>query len=190
MKPIENITNFLTDLGFTLRVVSTPFRSAFIPGIYIDGMTLLINFDTLQEVGDILHEAGHVAVMPSMFRSTIHGDVDSAFAASKEYLETHDFIDENCVENPICRALIQCGESEAMAWSYAAAVAADIEPRLVFHSAPRTAPDGKQFLAYEGEGEEIVVMFQMGAHYGVHGLQAAKMTTVRTFPKMIRWLQV
>lgn len=145
-------------------------------------MTLHVFTDTLMSPGDILHEAGHVAVVPSLFRDKIKGDAEASIRSHiDDYMNTHAFHSDDGLftENEIMRGCLQCGEGEAMAWSYAAAFAAGIPPESVFHDN-----------SYDGEGKSLIEMFSMGAHFGVHGLQAAKMTTVRTFPQMMRWFQV
>jgi hypothetical protein len=173
------IDNFLTGLGFNLRRNSIGWRT-FVPGIFVNGMTIMVDSDRLLSPGDIFHDAGHVATVPSMFRDRLRGNVGKSLVpVMRAYFRTHDLmLDDRGTEDPVCRGLLQCSEAEAIAWSYAAAVASGLPPESVFH--PK---------AYDGEAATVQVMLSLGSHFGVHGLQAAKMTTVRTYPKMMLWLQ-
>ncbi len=174
MKHLKSIVRFLTDIGFVVEESSRS-SEGFLPGILVYGMHLYIGPEL--SPGDLLHEAGHIAIVPKMFRSFLKGDVEGSLDKyANEYIKTH--FNPNCDEDPIIRGLLQCGEAEAIAWSYAAAIAAGIPPTSVFHSA-----------AYDGEGESIIFALSMSAHPGINGLQAANMTTVKMFPKMKKWLQ-
>jgi hypothetical protein len=179
MTDLDKIMVFLGDLGFTFQRTIKPRGATFIPGIYTEAMTLHIDVTQLTP-GDILHEAGHVAIAPSMFRRHMVGNFDTLQPITSEYCDTHPLIvDDSGAEDSIHRALLQCGEAEAIAWSYAAALAADIAPQSVFH------PNG-----YDGQSESLLIMLQHKAHFGVHGLAAAKMTSRQIYPAMLRWLQL
>lgn len=83
-------------------------------------------------------------------------------------------------ENPALRALMQMGESEAIAWSYAAMVAAGAPLDEMWQSDPGL---------FVGDAPHVLQMLQGNSHFGINGLQACGMTTVRTYPSMKRWLQ-
>lgn len=178
---LDNIERFITDLGFRMVRENQQRTGLFVPGVYMDGMTVYVSLSELVSPGDIYHEVGHVAIIPAMFRPHVKGDVEKSLEhLTKDYLDTHPInIDDNGTEDMVCRGLLQASESEAQAWSYAAAIASGIPPESVFHKN-----------AYDGEGDNSIIMLSHANHRGVHGLQAAKMTTKRTFPTMIRWLQV
>jgi hypothetical protein len=97
------VTDFLTkiDLPFIFTDID---ESTFVPGILIAGGALNIDRSKCTYVGDILHEAGHFAVLTPSERKTAHGDVGDA------------------------------GEMAAMLWSYAAALDIGLDPKVVFHS--------------------------------------------------------
>jgi hypothetical protein len=76
-----------------------------VPGIAIDHGTLLIDKPKLLYPGDLLHEAGHLAIMTPERRMGIQGD------AGKKAAE----------------------EMMAIAWSYAAAVHLGLPANVVFH---------------------------------------------------------
>lgn len=79
---------------------------------------------------------------------------------------------------------MQCGESEAVAWSYAAAAAIGIDTRVPFYR------------GFEGTGLDLHDQIAAGYHFGIHGLAAVGMTQLprrhhgTPFPRMKRWLQV
>ena len=80
-------------------------RPSFLPGVAIEGGVLVVDEERLRYPGDLLHEAGHLAILPHHARRKIQGDAgpDGGF------------------------------EAGAMAWSYAAAVHLGIDPAIVFH---------------------------------------------------------
>lgn len=101
---LDRILRFLLDIGFQFREVEISQRT-FVPGIAIDGGTLLIEKSKLLYPGDLLHEAGHLAVIPAEKRMRVQGDVGKKAAE----------------------------EMMAIAWSYAASVHLGLEPSVVFH---------------------------------------------------------
>lgn len=170
---------FACDLGIDARIGRRRWVNEFLPGILVWRGKLRINPAHTVGYDDICHELGHLATLPSIIRPYAIGDVDSSTAAyAKSYLDCHKFIVGPAgEEDPICRALLQCGEAEAIAWGYAAQIHLGLDPRLI--------------LADCTEHETYTIMWELseGSHYGVAGLAAAGMTTKRTFPKMKRWIQ-
>jgi len=78
----------------------------------------------------------------------------------------------------VYRALLQAGEFEAQAWSYAAAIVCGINPSSGFHTR-----------AHAGEGPFILAMVSMSLHVGVNGKEAAGMCVRQSFPVLRKWLQ-
>jgi hypothetical protein len=101
---LNRITRFLLEIGFQLRKTELT-QETFLPGIAFDHGTLLIDESKLLYPGDLLHEAGHLAVIPAERRRRAQTDV------SKKAAE----------------------EMMAIAWSYAALVHLGLEPSVVFH---------------------------------------------------------
>jgi hypothetical protein len=106
-KEFDKILFFLEEIGiaFQLEKIS---EHSFLPGLKLCEGSLIIDKEQLKYVGDILHEAGHLACMPPEIRKKMNGD-----------LEDTD--------------LHRGGEMMAMAWSYAACIHLDIDPHIVFH---------------------------------------------------------
>jgi hypothetical protein len=98
------ILEFLEEIG--LRVCREPIYGAtFLPGIAIRRGALVVDESRLLYPGDILHEAGHLAVLTPDVRAAVDGDVG----------------DDGGME------------MGAIAWSYAAALHMGLDPAVVFH---------------------------------------------------------
>ncbi|HEX3468354.1 MAG TPA: hypothetical protein VHT05_09780 [Candidatus Elarobacter sp.] len=80
--------------------------ATFLPGLVIDGGTLVVDRERLLYPGDLLHESGHLAVMFPARRARANGNLEVTLG------------DEIC----------------AIGWSYAAALAAGIDAAIVFHA--------------------------------------------------------
>jgi hypothetical protein len=100
----EAIVAFLDDIGLPVRFTDIT-EPTFVPGIRIEGGQLTVDETRMLYPGDLLHEAGHLALLPAGQRAAITGDVggDGGF------------------------------EMGAIAWSYAAALHLRIDPAIVFH---------------------------------------------------------
>jgi hypothetical protein len=77
----------------------------FLPGIHADSGILRVDPSRLSYPGDLLHEAGHLALLTEQQRRQVIGDVGDSGGA----------------------------ELGAIAWSYAAAVYLQLDPGVVFH---------------------------------------------------------
>jgi hypothetical protein len=178
MNDEEKIVRFLGELGFTL--IADPLVEGFLPGVAIEkSMTIRYDVTRLEMLGDLLHEAGHLAMIPSIFRNEVFGNVDEALeTVSRSYLDRNPFMTDVKgvpTEDPTIRGLLQCGEQEAQAWSFAAAMMIGLAPMMVFRN--------------EAEFHSVIVGLQLRRHAGINGMAAAGMTTQNMFPQMIRWLQ-
>jgi hypothetical protein len=99
-----SIVRFLADIGIETRRGELH-EPTFLPGIGIDGGALVIDEAKLTYPGDLLHEAGHLAVVPPERRSAM------AMYAGDDPAE----------------------EMMAIAWSYAAALHIGLGIDVVFH---------------------------------------------------------
>lgn len=101
---VTGIVNFLREIG--LAVHERPvLEISVLPGISVDHGALVLDRAKLKYPGDLLHEAGHLAVVPPYER-------------------------EQCHENVGADGGMEMG---AIAWSYAAALHLGIDPSVVFH---------------------------------------------------------
>lgn len=171
---------FLDDLGFVVRLDAE--ADGFLAGVEIADGELRVASYADDIAGELLHEAGHLAVMPTQFRGLASGDLTEVVETMGRWIETHAA--EVGPDDLVIRAILQCGECEAVAWSYAAAVAIGIDTRIPF------------FRGFEGDGLALHDQVASGYYFGVHGLAAAGMTdlprprSTTPFPDMKRWLQV
>lgn len=102
---VQQIIDFLRDIGLTVRERAIA-GATVLPGIDVEHGALVVDRATLKYPGDLLHEAGHLAVVPSAERQRMHGNVGDDGGA----------------------------EMAAMAWSYAAALHLGLKPCDVFHA--------------------------------------------------------
>ena len=153
----SHMAGFLSSIG--MEVFPSVLSETFLPGVTISHGTLLIDETRLIYPGDVLHEAGHIAVTPAARRWKLHQDAGDDAGV----------------------------EMAAIAWSYAAALFAGIDPAIVFH------PDG-----YRGGARAIVENFSQGRYVGVpllewYGLTAGEKTAaafeVPPYPHMLKWLR-
>jgi hypothetical protein len=99
------LLTFLREIGLPVREEPIAVRT-FLPGLTIDHGDLVVDGALLLYPGDILHEAGHLAVLPPAGRTAAHGDIG----------------DDGGLE------------MAAIAWSYAAAMHLGLDPSVVFHA--------------------------------------------------------
>ncbi len=102
------IVDFIAGIGLPIAEAALP-DGTFLPGIAIRDGGLVVDPAKLAWPGDLLHEAGHLAVLPTALRPTAHDDL----------------VDEADVEH--------AGELEAMAWAWAAVVELGLPPEVLIH---------------------------------------------------------
>jgi hypothetical protein len=152
---VARIVAFLEGIG--IPVVVEPLGDTFLPGATVRNGALVFD-PAIPFPGDLLHEAGHIAVTDPALRPTL------------------------------CEvASDPAEEMAAMAWSYAAALAAGVDPKLVFHDH-----------GYQGGGTHLVEAFTGSVPLGAPMLQVYRMTGLANnaaelglpvYPTMARWLR-
>lgn len=100
--------SFLNQIGIETRFEKLD-EFCFLPGLSIRNGTVIIDTALLKYPGDILHEAGHIAVVSAAERPTL-----TASAIEK-------------------RESREAEEMMAIAWSYAACIHLELNPYIVFH---------------------------------------------------------
>lgn len=154
---LENILTFLNDIGIPTEVKPLPDDTR-MPGVRLEYGGLAIDPDKLCYVGDLLHEAGHIACMAPSLRK-------------EAYADAGDDMGE---------------EIAAQAWSYAAALAAEVPPEIVFHKE-----------GYFGSSDALLRHYQGGGVNGAPLLQWYDLTTSPMheekgpdyFPAMRSWIR-
>jgi len=104
----DKIIDFLRGIGLKIKFEELN-TECFLPGISIVDGELVIDLNKLKYPGDILHEAGHIAVVPSEERSTLN----EHSIAQREHKDAEEMM--------------------AIAWSYAVCVHLEIDAAFVFH---------------------------------------------------------
>jgi hypothetical protein len=171
---------FLEGLGLRTRFDSD--ARGFLSGVGIRRGELVVVQPNDDLACELLHEAGHLAVLPGMFRDEASGDLDDVNKAMSDWTDQH--LAAIHPDDPRMRAILQSGECEAVAWSYAAALAIGIDTRIPFYR------------GFDDEGLSLHDQVASGYYFGVHGLVAGGMTdlprphSTTPYPRMKRWLQV
>ncbi|WP_326430348.1 hypothetical protein VQ574_21735 (plasmid) [Stutzerimonas frequens] len=170
--------HFLSSIG--LAVETVPGASGFIDGVCIERGGMRV--DPGARASALLHEAGHLAIVPSDYRHHLGGDIDEGIARIFEEIDGLGLEPDH----PVLRAMIQAGDSEATAWAWAAGSELGIPAALIIQ-------DGE----YEGEGASIRSALAANAYLGINGIAHAGFCVVRSnahrdlpvYPKLASWLQ-
>jgi len=100
------ILDWLREIGLTVRLAPLP-ADTFLPGVTLEPGGLVVDPERLKYPGDLLHEAGHLAIMLPGRRAGTDANAGSDMG----------------------------DEIGAQTWSYAAAIHLGLPPEVVFHSA-------------------------------------------------------
>lgn len=155
----KKIITFLEQIG-----IETEFgeilEETFLPGIKIASGRLIIDPLRLKYPGDLLHEAGHIAVVPASERETLNGNIEP--------------------DSPS-----QSLEMGALLWSYAALRHLCLDPAVVFHESGYKGQSTWLIEQFEaGTYIGLPLIQWMGLAYDEQ--KAARMN-VSAFPHMIKW---
>jgi len=152
------IVAFLREIGLDVqaRALSEP---TFLPGVHIEHGGLAVDPTRLTYPGDLLHEAGHLAVVPPAERAAMHGDAGGD----------------------------QANEMMAIGWSYAALVHLGLDPAVVFH-AGGYQDGGQTYLRNFAEGRYLAVPMLQWVGLTLDQKRACE-EGVAPYPHMLRWLR-
>jgi hypothetical protein len=159
---IAQVTTFLNGIGIATRPASLE-EETFLPGVKIEAGGILYDFEKLQHPGDLLHEAGHIAVVPMEERKHMTGNVGME--------------NKNAMGDEIA----------AILWSYAALKAIGLPLETVFHQDGYKGQSDWHIENFEGGnyiGLPLLEWFGMTA-----GAKKSSELGVEPFPAMIRWLR-
>ena len=160
-EPTRSIAAFLRGIGLSIATGNVDDHS-FLPGIEVVCGGLVVDESKLKYPGDLLHEAGHLAMTEAASRPHLSGQVETPDANA-------DVI-----------------ESAAMCWSYAACLHLDLDPGVVFHEhgyhgRAQSLINNFQLGIFPG----LHVLISAGMTQT--GLQADSES--RSFPAMKKWLR-
>ena len=155
---VAQIVPFIEEIGIPVRVEQVS-DDSLLPGVTVRSGTLIFDPETLPWPGDLLHEAGHIAVSDPAIRAT-QAEVSSDPGE----------------------------EMAAMAWSYAAAVELGIDPGHVFHAAGYQGGGENYLESYTngGTGIGVPTLQFYGMSAEPHQAEALALPA---FPAMARWLR-
>jgi hypothetical protein len=152
------IVAFLREIGLDVQVRALA-EPTFLPGIHIERGGLVVDPERLTYPGDLLHEAGHLAVVPPAERAAMDGDAGGD----------------------------QANEMMAIGWSYAALLHLGLDPSIVFH--PGGYQDGGQaYRRNFAEGRYLAVPMLQWIGLTLDSRQARE-EGVAPYPHMLRWLR-
>lgn len=157
---IHTIVTFLREIGLRVMIESHE-EPSFLPGIKIKNGGLSLDLSKLHYPGDILHEAGHLAVFPLSSRA----DFDGVLPDTNEH---------------------KGGELASLAWSYAACLHLGFAANVVFHE---DGYKGESAWLIETFGAGSYIGLPMLQYRGMtYDEKKAKEFGVKPFPEMQHWL--
>lgn len=154
----QTIVAFLQVIGLSVQqgYLDAP---TFVPGIWLNQGVIVFDESAMLYPGDLLHEAGHLAVMTPERRRIVTSDAGSDPAE----------------------------EMMAIAWSYAAALYLTIDPAVVFHEAGYRGGSSSVLENFQsGHYFGVPMLEWLGLTYD-KGQAASR--GVMPYPHMVQWLR-
>lgn len=139
---LQRTVDFLTDID--LQWCWSQGASGFTEGIDIVDGTLLVCPSARPSA--LLHEAGHLAILPGQFRPLAQRNVSGVIDLM---MESADFFDPDAA---LPQAALQCSDPEATAWAWAAGRAIGLADEEIFMDDE-----------YDHEGAFVRLSLQMNA---------------------------
>ncbi|HEX3681047.1 MAG TPA: hypothetical protein VHU83_00800 [Bryobacteraceae bacterium] len=154
----DRIGRFLESVGLTVQAGEVP-EGSILPGIRIEDGALVVDEARLLYPGDLLHEAGHLAVLTAEQRAGQGANAGDDLG----------------------------NEIGAMCWSYAAVLHLQLDPALVFHPyGYRGASESYLENFREGRYPGVPLLQWMGL---TADEKRAPALGVEPYPHMLRWLR-
>lgn len=174
----ERAMQFLSKIGIAVQVA--PSASGFIE--HVEVVNGGLHVDPRAPASGLLHEAGHLAIVPTGFRHLLSGDLDAGMAQIFEHLDGMQLEPDSHLQ----RAMLQTGDAEATAWAFAAGRAIGLPDDLII-----------QDDEYSGEGRFIRSALAGSAYVGINGIAHAGFCVRRAtpyrplpvYPALAYWLQ-
>lgn len=159
---LARIVAFLRETGLDVREGEVA-GDAFLPGVEVIAGRIVYDPARLAWPGDLLHEAGHIAITPAARRAELPGLLEGL------PVDAHG------------------GEVDATAWAYAACVALGLAPDVLFHAGGYRGHGQDLAMMYAlGVYPGAAGLARAGlAHVG----QEAAAQGLPCYPRMIRWLR-
>ncbi|WP_448203779.1 hypothetical protein [Azospirillum sp. sgz302134] len=183
---LEPIVAFLRGIGMDIEFGEGA-HNGFLPGVNIHAGVIHVDPDTLTGAGDVLHEAGHMIVVPRRYwprlGTDLQVDIETLLAEERG---------PDGAADPHLKLAAERGEYMSQAWSYAAALHLGLPPGCIFFSGA--------YKGYHYEGTHpMQAWLEQGTHFGPLALANVGMTGysgmfshmgdngLPPFPQMARW---
>nr|WP_294861710.1 hypothetical protein [uncultured Fluviicola sp.] len=157
--PQQKIRHFLNQIGISVIETELP-DDCFLPGLSIERNAILMDPQRMKYPGDLLHEAGHLAVTEEALRPLIGTEeMDPGWPSDGD-------------------------ELAAILWSYAALRHLELEPEVVFH--PNGYKNQSEWLIEQFQSGNYIALPLLEWMGFCHqcGKDGAK-----PFPHMLKWLR-
>lgn len=159
---LEVCIRFLEEVGIPVSYAELD-EPGFLPGLAIQSGGIIIDKIKLLYPGDIIHEAGHIAVVPAAERESLNGF----------YIEK--------------RPHREAEEMMSICWSYAACIYLDLPLNYVFHTEGYRGGAENMIANFQDKKYIGLPMLQW------IGLTAddkqAALSQIAPYPAMIKWLR-
>ncbi len=156
----ERIIGFLREIGIPVSI-GTIDTDTFLPGILIQGGGMLVDPAKLTYPGDLLHEAGHIAVMMPEDREQLAGDAAKGGMGD---------------------------EIVAILWSFAAAQKINLPEEIIFH--PGGYKGASAWYIDQFRNQQNYIGLPLLEWMGLTASPAKAQTLgVPPFPHMLQWLR-
>lgn len=174
---LNQVVEFLIAIG--LPVVRCERTGGFVPDVRIVNGALHVTDQATAP--NVLHEAGHLAIIPARYRPLMDDDIE---AGIERMMEAIDWSDPDA---PECRMATQCGETEATAWAWAAGIHLGLE-----HTDIIADED------YGRQGAGVRWRLEHDAYLGINGLchagfcgrgELGRKRGLPLYPALSYWLQ-
>jgi hypothetical protein len=162
MQSLDRILAFLDEIRLPVAEGPVP-QNSFLPGVRIAGGIVVYDRAALRWPGDLLHEAGHIAVTPSRLRAALNDGL-----------------------GPM-PSIEHAGEAEATAWAFAAVAHLCLHPSVLFHEGGYGGHSEGLIRAFEhgvypgAHGLAQAGMTAIG--------EQARRAGVAPYPQMLHWLR-
>jgi hypothetical protein len=155
------IVQFLERIG--IQIIEKKLGSTtFLPGLALGSNCIYVDFNKLKYPGDLLHEAGHLAVTDGETRKNINNNPNEEWPTQGE-------------------------EIAAILWSYAALTYLNIEPSFVFHPNGYKG-NSEWFISNFTNANYIGLPFLEWAGLAL-GDKRARLENKDAFPIMQKWIR-
>ncbi|HTQ99391.1 MAG TPA: hypothetical protein VMH83_05355 [Candidatus Acidoferrum sp.] len=162
MPELQTVIDFLASIGIPVHEKQLD-TATFLPGLQLGAGCIYLDYDKLAYPGDLLHEAGHLAVTTPEIRRTL-----GTAAAPPNWPDGGE-------------------ELGAILWSYAAAVHLELPPQFVFH-ADGYKGDAQWLIDEFGRGNYIGLPFLEWIGL-CRGPATAAIHRHAAYPFMTHWLR-